>query len=99
MEIFADRPEFAAEFFKESGDLLFDGPAARGEHFGDEEARENAVFFGNVAADGEARTFFTAHGDLVFTDELADVLEADGSLIRGLSVGFRGGVDHLRSGN
>ena len=70
--------------------------AARREHFGDEQAGEDAVFFGNVAANREAGAFFAAHGDFVFADELADILEADGSLIRCLAVRFCGGVDHLR---
>ena len=73
--------------------------AARGEHFGDEQAREDAVFLRNVAADREPGAFFAAHRDFVFADELADVFEADGSLISGLAVGFRGGVDHLRCGD
>ncbi len=34
--------------------------------------------------------------NLVFADELADVLEADRGLKHGLAVKFRDGVDHLR---
>ena len=52
-----------------------------------------------MAADGQAGAFFAAQGDFIFADELADIFEADGSLIGGLAVGFGDAIDHLRGGD
>src|SRR5215470_9863057 len=99
MQVVAHRPEFAADFLEESADLIADGSAARGGHFGDEKASEDAIFFRDMAATGEAGAFFAAESDFILANVLADVLEADRSLQRGLAVGFCGGVEELRSGD
>src|SRR5882762_739504 len=99
MEVFASWGEGAADFFEELLNLFADRSAAGGDHFGDQQAGEDAVFFRDVAANGEAGAFFSAEGDFVLANELADVFEADGSLIGGLTVELCGGVDEFRSGN
>src|SRR6267142_462778 len=98
MKIFASGSEGAADFFEELLNLFADRSAAGGDHFRDQQAGQDAVFFWDVAANGEACAFFSAERDLVFTNELADVFEADRSLIGGLSVELCGGVDKFRSG-
>ncbi len=96
MKILADGPEFAAKLFVQCANLLADGSAARGDHFRHEQARENAVFFRDVAANGEPGAFFAAQRDFVFADELADVFEAHGRLMDGLAVQFGDRIDHVR---
>src|ERR1700676_213996 len=99
MQVLPHRPEFAADFLEQRAHLLADGSAARRDHFRDQDAGEDAVFFGDVAANGEAGAFFTAESDFVFADELADIFEADGSLVRRLAVRTSGGVEELRCGD
>src|SRR5260221_6352958 len=99
MKIFASGSEGAANFFEELLNLFADRSAAGGDHFRDQQAGQDAVFFWDVAANGEAGAFFSAEGEFIFANELADVFEADGSLIGGLSVELGGGVDEFRSGN
>ncbi len=70
-----------------------------GSHFRDEQACQNAIFFGDVPADRQPRALFSTESDFVFTDQLADVLEAHGSLIGGLTMRFGGGVHHLGGSN
>ena len=73
--------------------------AAGGDHFGDEQAGDDAVFLRDVAADGEAGGLFAADGDLVGDDELADVLEADGGFVERDLVVVGEGVDEVGGGD
>jgi len=62
MQIFAHGPEFAAEFLEHAENLSpIEAPRA-GDHFGDKQTREDAVFLGNVAADGEPGAFLATEG-------------------------------------
>src|SRR5437667_209252 len=49
-----------------------------------------------LVAYGQPRAFFAAQRNLIFADELADVLEADRRLMDALAVRFCDGINHLR---
>src|ERR1700739_4572708 len=86
VKIFACGSEGAPDFFKKLLNLFADRSVAGGHHFSHQEAGQDAVFFRDVAADGKARAFFAAEGDFIFADQLANVFEADRSLVNGLAV-------------
>src|SRR5580658_9019872 len=67
----------AKQFLKLDAETL----AARGYHLGHQQAGDDAVFLGHVAANRESGRLFAADGDLVVIDELADVFEPDRSLV------------------
>ena len=68
-------------------------------HLGNEETGKNTVFVGDMAAHGQAGTFFAANEDAVLTDIFADKLEADrrfenlGAVITGDGIDKVGGGD------
>src|SRR4029077_18003702 len=99
MKIFARGSKGPANLFEELLNLFTDGSVAGGDHFRDEQAGKDAVFFRNVGANGEAGTFFAAESDFIVANELADVLKAHGRLENGLSGGFCCGVEEFRCRN
>ena len=96
MKIFARGSKRPANPLEELLNLFTDGSVACGDHFRDEQTGKDAVFFRNVAANGEAGAFFAAESDFIVSNELADVLKAHGRLENGLSVGFCRGVEEFR---
>ena len=99
VKIRALRPEFAAHSLEQRAQLLRQRSAPDGDHFRDEQAGEDAVFFRDVAADRQSRAFFSADRDLVLLNEFADVLESHGSLNHGRAVMLSDRVHQVRSGH
>src|SRR5438477_5150939 len=99
MQIFADGSKRAANFFEELLGLFADRSAARGNHFRQQQAGENAVFFGDVTANGEAGALFAAESDFIFANELTDIFKTDGSLMDSLAVELCGGVNEFGGGD
>ena len=69
--------------------------AARGKHFRNKQAGEDAVFLRNVAANGESRAFLAAQRDLILPNQLPDIFETHRRLVDGLPVRSCRRVDHL----
>ena len=80
MEVLANRV-IGTNLGKQLFELRAQALAACGHHFGHQQAGDDAVFLGHMAADGEASRLLAADCDLVLVDELANVLEADRSLV------------------
>ena len=99
MQIRAQRPIFAAHAAKERAQLFVEGRLARGHHFRDEQAGENAVFLRNMAANGEAGALLASERDGVFQNQLADVLESDRRLMNFAAVFGGNGVEQMRRGH
>ncbi len=55
--------------------------AANGHHLCHQQAGDDAVLLRHMAPDRQPGTLFSADGDLVLIDQLANVLEADGRLV------------------
>ena len=68
-------------------------------HLGREQSGNDAVLFRDVAADRQPRALFSADGDFVLFDQLADVLEAYRRLVQFDLVMPRQGIDEVGGGD
>src|SRR5580698_6475360 len=70
-----------------------------GHHLAAEQSGEDAIFFRDMMADGEAGTFLAADHDFVLLDEFADVLKADGRFMQRDVMMLSQGVDEVGGGD
>src|SRR4029453_11385417 len=92
MQILPSRSERTPDLLEQLLNLVANGCVAGSNHFRDQQARQNPVLLRYMAANGETGAFFTAKSDLVFPNELPDVLETDRGLENSLPGSLLGWV-------
>src|SRR6266702_2040015 len=73
--------------------------AATCDHLGDEQTRQDSIFFRHVAANGKARAFLAAKDDPALLYILADVFKAYRRLDQFAIVKLRHTIDKVRGGH
>src|SRR5580700_1676429 len=98
MQIRAQGPILAANAAEKRAQLLVQWRLASRDHFRNQQAGEDAVFFGDVPANGKPGALFASHRNGVLQNQVADVFESDGSLADFAAMFGGDGVEEMRSG-
>ena len=95
-QVHANGPIFAPHSAKQILKLFTQGSLARGNHFRDQQARQDAVFLRQMPAYGHSCAFFSANCDFVVAQERPDVLESDRTFVNLHAVQFCDPVQEVR---